>query len=47
MPETIHVTVIMALYSLLSLLRYGAKNGASLLSKLALSAGSTTEAEVR
>ena len=57
MPETIHETVIMELYSLLSLLlceagdqsrlvnepsaREGSKNGASLLSKLALSAGST------
>ena len=47
MPEAIHETVIIELYSLLSLLRCGAKNGASLLSKLALSVGSTTEAEVR
>ena len=57
MPEDIHETIIMELYSLLSLLlceagdrsrlvyepsaREGSKNGASLLSKLALSAGST------
>ena len=58
MPEDIHETIIIELYSLLSLLlceagdrsrlvhepsaREGSKNGASLLSKLALSAGSTT-----
>ena len=57
MPEEIHETIIIELYSLLSLLlceagdrsrlvyepsaREGSKNGASLLSKLALSAGST------
>ena len=57
MPEEIHETITIELYSLLSLLRCeagnrsrlvyepsareGSKNGASLLSKLALSAGST------
>ena len=39
------MTVIIKLYS--CLLRWGAKDGASLLSKLALSVGSTAEAEVR
>ena len=61
MPEEIHETIIIELYSLLSLLlceagdrsrlvyepsaREGSKNGASLLSKLALSAGSTAGAQ--
>ena len=63
MPEDIHETIIIELYSLLSLLlceagdrsrlvhepsaREGSKNGASLLSKLALSAGSTAGAQRR
>ena len=63
MPEEIHETIIIELYSLLSLLlceagdqsrlvnepsaREGSKNGASLPSKLALSAGSTAEAQKR
>ena len=63
MPEDIHETIIMELYSLLSLLlceagdqsrlvhepsaREGSKNGASLLSKLALSKGSTAGAQRR